>query len=390
MKPLHVLILVTATNHINFVGSRLAVLLYAVQLNASPATIGILTALFSLLGVTTSVATGRWIDRVGPRRPMLYFSLLMSTGSITAFFWDHLAALFIVSIMVGTCYNVYFVGNQTQLGRYGEAKDRVANFSLAMQGYATASFIAPLITGFAIDEIGYAYTFLLLSALPLVPAAVIGFNKVEFSGGPKPQSKPAPVAPGGVWTLLRLRKLRVVLIAALLSSVGWNLYTFLFPVYGAQIHLSASQIGVIVSTFSFASVVSRMFAPMLSRRYTAWQILLGSLVMAAAGFAVSPFFSNVPVLVALAFWLGLALGIGAPMSLALIYDASPPERMGEVQGLRLSLINGLQTVVPLTAGFIGAALGVGPVFWAVAVMLAAGTYAIREQWHTPRGKGSLG
>lgn len=389
MKPLHVLILITTTNHINFVGSRLAVLLYAVQLDASPATIGLLTALFSLLGVTTSVATGRWIDRVGPRRPMLWFSLLMSAGSITAFFWDHLAALFIVSTMVGTCYNVYFVGNQLQLGRYGEPKDRVGNFSLAMQGYATASFIAPLITGYAIDEIGYAYTFLLLSALPLVPAAVIGLNKLEFSGGTSTKTK-AEVQPGGVWTLLRLPRLRVVLIAALLSSVGWNLYTFLFPVYGAQIHLSASRIGVIVSCFSLASVISRMFAPMLSRHYTAWQILLASLVMAAAGFAVSPFFSNVTMLAALAFWLGLALGIGAPMSLALIYDASPPERMGEVQGLRLSLINGLQTVVPLTAGFIGAALGVGPVFWAVAVLLAWGTWAIREQWHAPRGKGAAG
>lgn len=389
MKPLHVLILITATNHINFVGSRLAVLLYAVQLNASPATIGILTALFSLLGVTTSVATGRWIDRVGPRRPMLIFSLLMSAGSISAFFWDHLIALFIVSTMVGTCYNVYFVGNQYQLGRYGEPKDRVGNFSLAMQGYATASFIAPLVTGYAIDEIGYAYTFLLLSALPLIPAAVIGLNKLEFSAGTATQAK-AAVPPGGVWTLLRLPLLRRVLIAAMLSSVGWNLYTFLFPVYGAQVHLSASQIGLIVSIFSFASVMSRMFAPMLSRRYTAWQILLASLVMAAAGFAVSPFFSNVPVLMALAFWLGLALGIGAPMSLALIYDASPPDRMGEVQGLRLSMINGLQTVVPLTAGFIGAALGVGTVFWAVAVLLAAGTYAVREHWHAPRAKRAHG
>ena len=253
----------------------------------------------------------------------------------------------------------------------------------------TASFVAPLVTGFAIDEIGYAGTFLLLSALPLIPALVIGLNKLEFSGEIKTTDKAEPVPAGGVWTLLHIPMLRRVLIAAMLSSVGWNLYTFLFPVYGAQIHLSASQIGLIVSSFSLASVVSRMFAPMLSRRYTAWQILLASLVMAAAGFAVSPFFSNVPVLVILAFWLGLSLGIGAPMSLALIYEASPPDRMGEVQGLRLSLVNGLQTVVPLTAGFIGAALGVGPVFWAVAILLAAGTYAIRSAWHAkPSGSPS--
>ena len=171
MKPLHTIILITATNHVNFVGSRLAVLLYAVQLDASPATVGILTALYSILGVTTSVATGRWMDRIGPRKPMLLTSLLMAAGTLTAFFWDHLAALFIVSSVVGTAYNVYFIGNQSQIGRYGKPEDRVANFSLAMQGYAMASFIAPLIAGFAIDAIGYGRTFLLLALLPLVPKA---------------------------------------------------------------------------------------------------------------------------------------------------------------------------------------------------------------------------
>ena len=58
--------------------------------------------------------------------------------------------------------------------------------------------------------------------------------------------------------------------------------------------------------------------------------------------------------------------------------------MAGVQGLRLAIINGLQTAVPLTAGMIGAALGVGPVFWVVAGLLAAGCYAARHKWHTPR------
>ena len=399
MKPLHTLILITATNHVNFVGSRLAVLLYAVQLDASPATVGILTALYSILGVTTSVATGRWMDRIGPRKPMLLTSLLMAAGTLTAFFWDHLAALFIVSSVVGTAYNVYFIGNQSQIGRYGKPEDRVANFSLAMQGYAMASFIAPLIAGFAIDAIGYGRTFLLLALLPLVPALVIGSNKLELpSAGTMPAKgtgsgvnagadATSSNSSGGIMELLRLPALRQVFIVALLTNVGWNLYTFLMPVYGTQIHLSASQIGVIMSTYSFASVVSRMLAPVLSRRLTPWQILLGSLTLAAVGFVASPFFSQVPLLMMLAFWMGMSLGIGAPMSIALIYDASPPERIGEVQGLRLSLINGLQTIVPFTAGMIGAALGVGPVFWAVAALLASGVWAVRRQWHAPMAQG---
>lgn len=382
VKPLHLLIAITVANHVNFVGSRFALLLYAVQLGASPATVGVLTALFSAFGITTSVATGRWVDRIGPRRPMVACSLLMGAATLLAFLWPGLPSLFILSSVVGTAYNVYFIGNQLQIGHYGSAADKVNNFSLAMQGYAAGSFIAPLAAGFAIDAIGFGYTFLLLALLPLVPTLVIATGRLALVAG---TGKPVPVPAGesGVLGLLRLPGLRQVFLMALFTNVGWNLYTFLMPVHGTQLSLSASQIGMVMSTYSFASVLSRMAAPAASRRWTPWQILIGSLLMAATGFVATSLFAHLAILMVLAFWMGMSLGIGAPVSLALIHNASPPDRMAEVQGLRLAIINGLQTAVPLSAGVIGAAVGVAPVFWVVALLLAGGCYAARNQWRAP-------
>ena len=395
MKPLHLLLATAAVNHFVFSGCRLAVLLYAVHLNTSPAVIGLLTALFAALGVTTSVATGRWVDRIGPRQPMLYSSLLMAAGAATAFVWPGLSALLVVSTVVGTLYNVYFIGNQQQVGRHGRPEDRIGNFSLTMQIYAGAGFVAPLVTGFAIDHMGYAYTFLLLAALPLIPALIISADKLPFIAEPTSRATATTTADAAattisqsrsVWDLLRIANLRRIFIVALLTHVGWNLYTFLMPVYGAQIALSASLIGMVVSAFSLAAVIVRSFTTMMARHITAWQVLLASLLIASAGLIATPLFSNVAALLVLAALLGMSLGVGAPMSLALMYDAAPPCRIGEVLGLRLSMINGLQTVVPLSAGAIGAAVGVGPVFWALAVILVAGTWATREQWHSPRAK----
>ncbi len=386
MKPLHLLVLVTTVNHIMYVGSRLTVLLYAVQLGASPATVGVLTALFSVLGITTSVATGRWIDRVGPRNPMLWTALLMAAGGALPFVWDHMAALFILALTVGTAYNIYFTGQQIQIGRYGEAADRVGNFAFYMQAFSVASFIAPLITGFAIDEVGYAWTFLIFSAFPLVPALVIALDKLDLSKPATSDSENAGTGKkkkGSVWDLMRLPDLRRIFIAALLIHIGWNLYTFVTPIYGTSIHLSASQIGIILSTFSLASVVVRAAAPALSRLISPWQVMILALLVTALGLIASPFFTSVTALMALAFWLGLGLGVGAPVSMALMYEASPPDRIGEVLGLRLSLINAMQTVVPLTAGAIGAALGVGPVFWTLAALMVIGAWAARRQWRAP-------
>ena len=80
----------------------------------------------------------------------------------------------------------------------------------------------------------------------------------------------------------------------------------------------------------------------------------------------------------------MGLGLSGPLSLSLLHDASPPDRIGEVVGLRVMLMNSSQTAVPLFAGAIGAALGVAPVFWVLAAALLAGSYAIRHQWR--RGK----
>lgn len=391
MKPFHLLLATAAVNHFVFSGCRLAVLLQAVHLGTSPAVVGLLTALFAALGVTTSVATGRWVDRIGPRDPMLYSSLLMAAGAATAFVWPGLAALFVVSTVVGTLYNVYFIGNQQQVGRHGRPEDRIGNFSLNMQIFSGASFAAPLVTGLAIDHMGYAYTFLLLAVLPLIPALIIGADKLPFVAEPRSRATATAGAIAAspsrsVWDLLRIADLRRIFIVALLTHVGWNLYTFLMPVYGAQIALSASQIGMVVSAFSLAAVIVRSLTAMMARHLTAWQVMLISLLIASAGLIATPLFSNLAILLVLAALLGMSLGVGAPMSLSLMYYAAPPGRIGEVLGLRLSMINGLQTVVPLSAGAIGAAVGVGPVFWALAAILVAGTWVTREQWHAPRAK----
>ncbi|MSQ50621.1 MAG: hypothetical protein EXR28_01905 [Betaproteobacteria bacterium] len=65
MKPLHLLLTLSIFNHLSFVGTRLAVLIYAAHLGASPAVIGVLAALFALVGAVSSVSVGRWIDRAG-------------------------------------------------------------------------------------------------------------------------------------------------------------------------------------------------------------------------------------------------------------------------------------------------------------------------------------
>ena len=56
----------------------------------------------------------------------------------------------------------------------------------------------------------------------------------------------------------------------------------------------------------------------------------------------------------------------------LLHDSAPAGRAGEALGLRTTLINGSQTIMPLMFGAVGAALGMGPVFWSIALVLVGG------------------
>jgi predicted MFS family arabinose efflux permease len=283
--------------------------------------------------------------------------------------------------VVGTFYNVFFIAQQRLIGEYGDPKDRIANFSHVGLGFSVASFVGPLLTGFAIDSVGHSVTFALLAVLPLLPFMVIAFDWFAFPNIRKPHPKQATgQVDGNVLHLLRGKNMRRIYVISALTASTWNTFVFLMPIYGAQIGLSASVIGMIVGGFSLGTVVVRILVPLLTRRFTAWQLLILMLVYSGASFLVFPAMTSALLLVLFSFWLGMGLGLSGPLALTLLHDASPPERIGEVIGLRVMLMNTSQTAVPLFAGAIGAALGVAPVFWALAAALLTSSYVVRHQW----------
>jgi MprA protease rhombosortase-interaction domain-containing protein len=82
---------------------------------------------------------------------------------------------------------------------------------------------------------------------------------------------------------------------------------------------------------------------------------------------------------ALAFVLGIGLGMSQPIVMSLLFSAAPPDRVGEAVGLRTTALNFVQTTIPLAFGALGTALGVTPIFWAMALMLAGGMAFARRR-----------
>jgi MFS family permease len=384
LNPLHLLTGLITLGHTVQVGGRLAVMLYGVYLGASPATVGVLSALFNLINVFTSLHVGRWIDRSGARVPMVAGAGMVTLGCSLGFLWGTIPGLFVLAMVVGTFYNFTFIAQQRLAGQYGRPEDRVKNFSMISLGQSAAGILGPVLAGFAIEHAGFQWTFVTFTAIAAIPFLVLAFGLLVFPPHePRPPRKEGERRAGTLALIRADRQLRNMNVISLLSSSTWSIVVFLIPLYGTQIGLSASTIGLIIGAFSVATVVIRVVLPWVSRYVTPWQQLILALLVSAVCFLPIPLVTSVALLTFLVWWIGMALGLCAPLSQAILYEASPPGRIGELLGLRVTLLNTSHATMPVISGVIGAAVGIGPVFWIVAGVLCAGAWVTREEWRRP-------
>ncbi|MGH8765537.1 MAG: MFS transporter [Burkholderiales bacterium] len=390
MKTLPFFVLLTILSHVGFVGSRITVSLAAIKQGASPLTIGLLMSLYALIPMLLAVQGGRLVDRVGALRPILGAGCVMIVGLLLPFASHDLPILFGSAAVVGTGFMLQHIALNHVIGSIGEPADRAVNFSWFALGYATSGFFGPLIAGFSIDYLGPRGAFFLLAIPPVIGTSLLAWKR-SMMPLQAHDMKGAAAHHGGILGLLRNPRLLPVFLFSGLLATGWDMYTFVIPIYGTRIGLSPSTIGIVMSSFALATFVVRLFMPTVSRRLSEWTVVCAALGIAGSAYSLFPFFTQVSALIALSFFLGLGLGCAQPMIMAALYSASPPGRQGEVVGLRTTMINASQTFMPLAFGAVGTALGMAPILWTMAIALLAGSWLAGKRRGSPRSpSGSAG
>lgn len=359
-------------NHVAFAGSRVAVSLGALQLDASPFAIGLLLSFYGLLPMFLSVAAGRWIDRIGMRMPMMSGSALLVFGVAVPFAgWD-IGSLYLASVTIGLAFMSFHLSIQKAAGIIGGVEARKFNFSVLALGFSISGLVGPTLAGVAIDWLGHRAAFGVLAIAPLV--SLVGLRRFAFATHlpHSPASVPTGDTPTRVWDLLATAEMRRLYLAVTLLSSAWDVHQFLVPLYGASIGLSASKIGLVLSAFAAATFLVRMALPVITRWIAEWPLILGAMAASAVVYMLYPFSASMLAMVVLSFALGLGLGASQPMVMVVMHHASPPERIGEAAGLRMTLINGTQTFLPSGFGAVGGVFGLGVIFWGMAALVGTG------------------
>lgn len=361
--------------HACYLGSKIVVSLYALQLGASQTAIGVLAAMYAAAPLILGIYSGRLVDSTGTRWPLIGGAAVMCAGMLISVFGHGLTALFATALLTGAGFMFFNVSIQTLTGGLGDKEQRARNFAILSIGYSISTFIGPVSVGLAIDHLGHAGAFLMLAMFTLPPIVGLLFSRrFNFINGEKNTDKNRSTL-----ELLRLPPVRSVVIISGLIVAASDLFAFYLPVYAHTLNFSATVIGVVLGVYAFAGIITRFAMPLLLKHWRGERVMFACLLFSACAFAVFPLSTNLYYMLAIAFWLGLGLGCGQPLSMMIAYNRSPEGRAGEVTGLRLTANNVARVVIPMVCGALGAALGAAPVFWLNAINLTAISFVVWRQ-----------
>ena len=376
--PLALSLLLSSLVVISLKGQRILSTLFGVELGASPLEMGILFAMNGLFPFLLAVSAGRIADRLD-NRVLMYAGIAgYSACLMLPVFFPTLGVLYVAVAFSGLSSMLFVVGAQHLLGVLSSAQTRTRNFSYYSLGESAAAIVGPVSIGFSIDAFHFQPTYLYLALFTASCALVLAAAHRRVPPGTRPAGDDP--GPRRMADLLKLPAMRNALLTNGVVMSSLDLFNLYMPVYARGLGLTAGTIGLIIGASGAAGIVTRLAIPPITSRWGERAMLLWSLALAAVAFVLVPFTTSALLLGVIAFFIGLGLGCGQPLSMVLAYNAAPKGRQAEGIAMRLAVSYGSHVVIPPLFGAFGAVLGLAPVFWTCGVLLTTGS------WINRRGK----
>lgn len=367
--------------HAIMAGLRMAAPLQVLREGYSAFSVGMLFALFAAAPVLTAMAAGRITDRHGYHRPVT-ISIALSLGgtllAVVSTYLDgtpHFVLLCLAAMAVGTGANTGMIAIQRTAGVTArDGTERMRVFSWLGVAPSFSNVVGPVSVGLMIDFAGFRAAYLLMAVLITLPIwAAIQVPRTRASPG-----RVLPATEGHALSLLGTPGMVRLLMANWLLSTCWDAHTFVVPVIGHERGFSASTIGFILGTFTLSVSGIRLVIPLVAHRLDDTRVLRWAMWGTGAIFAVYPLADSAWLMGFCAALLGVTLGVTQPMVMTTLHHLTPEDRHGQALALRSMALNLSSTVMPLSFGVAGAAMGAAGLFWVCGALVAAGGWSVRR------------
>jgi MFS family permease len=354
--------------HSAMTGFRMGAPLMALKQDYSPLAVGCLLALFAVSQVFLALPAGRLADRHGLHVPMRLAVLIASLGLGLSVLWPYFWVLCVSAMMVGGASGLAVIALQRHAGRLAHGPTELREvFSWLAIGPSLSNFVGPLLVGVLIDGMSFQVAFLAMATLPWLAWWLV--RQVErMPAIPSPDQALAPSS----WAMFREPSFRRLMLINWVLSSCWDVHTFLVPVIGHERGLSATVIGAILGSFAVAATLIRLVMPWMASRLQEGRVVGSAMIATSVLFVLYPMAHSAWLMAGLSVLLGFALGSVQPMIMSTLHQITPHAQHGQALALRSMAINASSVLMPLLFGTVGAWVGVGVVFWAVAGVVGGG------------------
>jgi DHA1 family tetracycline resistance protein-like MFS transporter len=381
-RPLVIIFLTVLVNLIGF-GIIIPLLpFYAETFGASPLTIGMLFAAFSVAQLVAAPLLGHWSDSWG-RRPVLIVSLLGTVVSFVMLAVAHSLAMLFAARVVDGLSGGNITTARAYIGDIATDENRAKYFGLLGASFGLGFIIGPGLSG-VFAHISYTAPIWAAAAITLIAMLMAWFWLPEtvhrvhaMAGSPWRALRELTARPG----------LRVLLAIDFLYWASFAVFQSTFALFGARrFGFDATRTGYILAVFGVLGVIVQggMVAPTV-RRLGEKRTLIVGLVITAVSWTAAALAHSVPMFLLTLVPAALGLGFCTPAMGSLVSGAAGKHEQGRVQGAAGALESLGRTIGPVWGNGFLQAFGEGWAYGSAALVIV-GTAWLTTRYH-PRSSG---
>ena len=354
--------------------------LFARDLGAGPALIGIVVGASTVTGILVKLPAGALSDVLG-RRPLLL------AGALTFAFMPYsylgatsLGVLILLRAIHGHATAIFGPVASATVSDLAPVAQRGAWLSTYATAQGAGQALGPVLAGYLIASGRYDLAFLAAGVIGLAAPVIVGAWSPAL----------AVRAPIGRWPVVRagiveVARHRLILVTSAAHAAQFVLNGALgafLPLYGRDVvGLTTPQLGWLFASQTVTTLAVRPLIGALSDRVGRRGVIVAGLtVTSAAILALSSTLARWPLTVAVvAYAVGLAMTTAATS--AFITDLSRRARYGAAHGVFGTIYDIGDALGPIAAGVAVATVGYTPMFRALAVigLATAASFAVASR-----------
>ncbi len=349
--------------------------LWLVTLNPTPLMIGIVLGSRQFLPFLLSIHGGAVIDKVGARRVILLFGILLAGATALFPVTTWLPVLILVQMLTGLSASMAWIGTQTIVGQ----RMRSDPIYTGRLSFATRMgvLIGPPIVGATWDFAGPVAAFMFITlwgAGVVAGVSLLPKSEDEVSGAEINLNwRHLLPRPSDYWEatlLMAIPAVLLVVIISILRQSGQGVMVSFYVVYLESQGYSGTAIGLLLSSFSVLGAAASLWTGWLARHFNPYWLLIAMVAASIVLIAITPLIGGVFVLLLIAMSLrGGSVGVLQALMMSIIMKAAGKTDKGKAVGLRATANRLSMTFIPIIMGGMVELVGLENAFLLIGAIL---------------------